>query len=100
VPNNLQAVFAATEEGKKARCSTAAFPKLFTFREVAMQVSLVTMLRPSPRTAAPSPCLPLDIKDLLKEDAGFFDGGLMEDFFDGGWTDWWAACENDAGELC
>jgi hypothetical protein len=45
-------------------------------------------------------CLPLDIKDLLKEDAGFFDGGLMEGFFDGGWTDWWAACENDAGELC
>jgi hypothetical protein len=31
------------------------------------------------------PCLPLDIKDSLKEDAGFFDGG---------WIDWWAAWEN------
>jgi hypothetical protein len=46
---------------------TAASPKLFTFREAGMQVSPVTMSRPSPRTAAP-PCLPLDIKDSLKED--------------------------------
>jgi hypothetical protein len=37
------------------------------FREAGMQVSLVTM---SP------PCLPLDIKDSLKEDRGFW----MEDF--------------------
>jgi hypothetical protein len=29
----------------------------------------------------------LDIKALLKEDARFFDRG---------WVDWWAACENDA----
>jgi hypothetical protein len=29
-----------------ARCSTAAFPKLFMFREVAMQVSLVTISCP------------------------------------------------------
>jgi hypothetical protein len=32
------------------------------------------MSRPSPRTAAPPPCLPLDIKDSLKEDKRFFDG--------------------------
>jgi hypothetical protein len=46
------------------------------FREVGTQVSLLTMSRPSPRTIAPPRFLPLDIKDLLKEDAGlFFDGG-------------------------
>jgi hypothetical protein len=38
-----------------------------------MQVSLVTMSRPSLRTVAPPPCLPLDIKDLLKEDGRLFD---------------------------
>jgi hypothetical protein len=52
----------------KARCSSsAAFPKLFMFREAVMQVSPVTMSHPFPRTAAP-PCLPLGIKDSLKED--------------------------------
>jgi hypothetical protein len=44
------------------------------FREVVMQVSLVTMSGPSPRSVAPSPCLPLDIKDSLKEDKRFLDG--------------------------
>jgi hypothetical protein len=62
---------------KRGKCSTAAFPKLFTFREVGMQVSHVTMLCPSPRTVAPPPCLPLDIKDSLKEDSRFFDGGVF-----------------------
>jgi hypothetical protein len=52
----------------KAKCSTAAFTKLFTFREVGTQVSLVTMSHPSPRTVAPPPCLPLYIKDSLKKD--------------------------------
>jgi hypothetical protein len=64
----------ATEESE-AECSTATFPKLFTFREVGMQVSPGTMStsRPSLRTVAPPPCLPLDIKDSLKEDTkGFF----------------------------
>jgi hypothetical protein len=42
------------------------------FREVGMQVSLVTMPCPSPITVAPHPCLPLDIKDWLKEDVRFF----------------------------
>jgi hypothetical protein len=66
------------------------------FREVAMQVSLVTVSHPSLRTIVPPPCLPLDIKDWLREDLRFFDGR----FFDGGWIDWWAAYENDtAGRL-
>jgi hypothetical protein len=81
VLNDLQAEFdmvLATEESEKATCSTAAFPNLFTFREVGMQVSLVTMSQPSPRTVAPPPCLPLDIKDLLKEDVRFLMGdGLI-----------------------
>jgi hypothetical protein len=38
-----------------------------------MQVPLVTMSHPSPRTIAPPPCLPLDIKDSLRED--FLIGG-------------------------
>jgi hypothetical protein len=66
VPNNLQAEFGtapATEEGEKAKCRTAAFPKLFKFRELGMQVSLVTMSRP----VAPPPCLPLDIKQKTLE---------------------------------
>jgi hypothetical protein len=46
------------------------------FREVGRQVSLVPMSRPSPRAVAKPPCLPLDIKDLLKENMGF----LMGDF--------------------
>jgi hypothetical protein len=43
------------QQREKAKCSTAAVPKLFTFRErsrkfrdIGMQVSLVTMSRPSP----------------------------------------------------
>jgi hypothetical protein len=76
----------------KAKCSTAAFPKLFMFREVGLQVFLVTMSCLSLRIVPP-PCFPLDIKDSLKEDAGFFDGGLMEGFLMG-WIDWLAA------ELC
>jgi hypothetical protein len=43
---------------------------LFTFREAGMQVSPVAMSRPSPRITAPS-CLPLGIKDSLKEDRRF-----------------------------
>jgi hypothetical protein len=48
--NDLQAEFgtaSAAEENKKAKCRTAAFPKLFTFREVGTQVSLVMMSGPS-----------------------------------------------------
>jgi hypothetical protein len=77
VLNGLQTEFGtapATEESEKAKCSTGAFPKMFTFREVGAQVSLVTVSRPSLRTVAPPPCLSLDIKDSLKEDVGFFDG--------------------------
>jgi hypothetical protein len=51
---------------------------LFTFTEVGKQVSLVTMSCPSLRTVAPPPCLPLDIKDWLKEDVRFLMGdGLI-----------------------
>jgi hypothetical protein len=38
-----------------------------------MQVPLVTMSHPSLRTDAPSPCLPLGKKDLLKEDSRLLD---------------------------
>jgi hypothetical protein len=47
---------------------------------------------PSPRTVVPPPCLPLGIKDWLKEDRRFFDGRV----FDGGWIDWCVTCKNDA----
>jgi hypothetical protein len=33
------------------------------FREVGTLISPVTMSRPSTRTVAPPPCLPMDIKD-------------------------------------
>jgi hypothetical protein len=35
------------------------------------------MSHPSWRTVVPPPCLPLDIKDLLKEDAEFLIGELL-----------------------
>jgi hypothetical protein len=63
------------------------------FREAGMQVPLVTLSHPSPRTAAPPPCLPLGIKDLQKEDTRLLDDGRLFDegrlldkgrFFDGG----------------
>jgi hypothetical protein len=41
-----------------------------------MQVSPVTMSHPSLRTAAPL-CLPLDIKDSLKEDRRLFALGFL-----------------------
>jgi hypothetical protein len=64
----------------QTKCSSAAFPKLFTCREVERRFLLL-------QCHAPPPCLPPDIKDSLKEDVGFFDGE---------WVDWWAAWENDA----
>jgi hypothetical protein len=73
----------------EAKRSTAAFPKLFMVREAGTQVSLVTMSHTSLSTAAPPPCLPLNIKDSLKEDRRFFDGG---------WIDWLVACEGTAAE--
>jgi hypothetical protein len=76
VPNISTLSLAWPQPQKSAGGSVAAFPKLFTFREVGTQVSLVTMSLPSQRTVALSPCLPLDIKDWLKEDARFFDGGF------------------------
>jgi hypothetical protein len=72
----------AAEEREVQNAAQTAFPKLFKFREVVMQVSLVTISRP----VAPLPCLLLDMKDLLKEDARFFDGRVLI-----GWLQ--AACE-------
>jgi hypothetical protein len=66
----------AAEESEKARCSSAASPKLFTFRGAGMQVSLIAMSRP-PQTVALPPPLPLGIKDSLKEDLRLFDEGLF-----------------------
>jgi hypothetical protein len=64
-------------EEREAESSSVAFPKLFTYREVGMQVSLVTMSHPSQRTVAPPPCLPLDTKDSLKEEARVFLDGVF-----------------------
>jgi hypothetical protein len=92
--DRLSLAWPQLQKGVMAKCSTAAFPKLFTFREVGMQVFLVTMSHPFWRTVAPPPCLTLDIKDSLKEDARFLDGGLMGflmgdlwKVFDGGFVD-------------
>jgi hypothetical protein len=60
------------EETEKARCISAAFPKLFVFREAGMQVPLVIISCPSPKTAALPSCLPLGIKDSLNEDCDAF----------------------------
>jgi hypothetical protein len=67
----------ASEESKRQKCSTAAFPKLFTFGEVESRFLLFQCQDHSQRTVAPPPCLPLDIKDSLKEDIRFFDGGFL-----------------------
>jgi hypothetical protein len=42
------------------------------FREAEIQVSPVTISHPSPR-ANPPPCLPLFIKEALKEDMSFLE---------------------------
>jgi hypothetical protein len=49
VLNNLQAEFgmAPAAEGGEGKMQHSCFPKLFMFREVGMQVSLVTMSHPS-----------------------------------------------------
>jgi hypothetical protein len=52
----------------REKCSTVAFPKIFMFRERA-DFSCYNVT-PSLRTVAPPPCLPLYIKDLLKENVG------------------------------
>jgi hypothetical protein len=51
-----------------------------------VQVSLVTMSHSSQRTVAPPSCLPLDIKDLLKEDEGGFwlKGNCWREIAEGG----------------
>jgi hypothetical protein len=49
---------------------------MFMFRKAGNQVSPVSMSLPSLRAAAP-PCLPLGIKDSLKENLGLFALGLF-----------------------
>jgi hypothetical protein len=75
VLNDLQAEFGtapAAEESERQNAAQLLFLScLYSQKDVGRQVSLVTMSRPSPRTVAPPPCLPLDIKDLLKEGGGF-----------------------------
>jgi hypothetical protein len=64
----------AAEESERQNATQLLFLSCLSserFREVGMQVSLVTMSHPSLITVAPSPCLPLDIKDLLEKDGGF-----------------------------
>jgi hypothetical protein len=70
--NNLQAELARPQPQKiaRAKCSTAAFPKVFMFRELQSQVPPVPgnhNVMP-PRTVAPPPCLPLYIINLLEVD--------------------------------
>jgi hypothetical protein len=74
VSNSLQAEFgmAPAAEEVKTKCSTSAFPNIFTFRERA-GFSCYNVI-PFLRTVAPPPCLPLFIKDSLKKDQG-----LVED---------------------
>jgi hypothetical protein len=53
----------------KAKYSKAASPKLFTFQTAAITgFSCYNVMPPPPRTIALYPCLPLYIKDLVKED--------------------------------
>jgi hypothetical protein len=59
----------ATEESKKADATQLLF---LSCLEAGMQVPLVTMSHPSLRTFALPLCLPLGIKDFLKEDTGLF----------------------------
>jgi hypothetical protein len=80
---------------QEAKCSTAAFPKLFTFRE-REQVSLVTMSLSSPRTVAPPPCLPLGIR-LAEEGC---EGFLMGDILIGGRLERGLLLNDSAGCCC
>jgi hypothetical protein len=63
------------QKSAKARCSTSAFLKLFTFREVESMFVLLQCHIPSPELLFTS-LFTLDIKESLKEDMRFFDGGF------------------------
>jgi hypothetical protein len=78
VSNNQQAEFGMAPAAKKDKMQHNCFPKLFKFREVGSRLSLVTMSHPSLTTVAPPPCLPLYIKDSLKEDVRIDEGKLIE----------------------
>jgi hypothetical protein len=82
VPNDLHAEFGtapATEDSERQNTAQLLFLScLHSEKEVGRQVPLFTMSLPSPRTVAPPPCLPLDIKDSLKEDGRIFDEGYID----------------------
>jgi hypothetical protein len=80
---------APATEGGEGKMQNSYFSQVL-YIQSREQVSLVTMPYPSLRTVAPPPCLPLCIKDSLKEDYG----GLMTEGLMG--LDWWAACNNAA----
>jgi hypothetical protein len=89
---DLQAEFgtaSATEDSKVQTAPQLLFLSCLCSEKQELKVSLVAMSHPSQRTIAPPPYLPLDRKDFQKEDMGFFDRG---------WIDWWAVCENDAAD--
>jgi hypothetical protein len=69
----------AAEESKRQNAAQLLFLScLHSEKEVGTQVFLVTMSRLSLRTVALPPCLPLYIKDLLKEDAKGFLMGIFD----------------------
>jgi hypothetical protein len=68
----------AAEESEKASCSSTAFPKLFTFRERSRNAGFSCYnVIPLPENCAQPPCLPLGIKDSLKENARLLDMGTF-----------------------
>jgi hypothetical protein len=82
VLNILQAEFGtapATEESKKAQCSSAAFPKLLCSEKQEHRFLLLQCHTPPWRTVAHLPCLPLIIKDSQKEDVRLLDEGRLLD---------------------
>jgi hypothetical protein len=75
VLNDLQAEFGMAPAAEESQMQNAAqllfLSCLHADVEVGSQVSLVTMSCSSPRTAAPLPCFPVDIKDSLKRSEVF-----------------------------
>jgi hypothetical protein len=79
VLNILQAEIGTAPPQKRARKQDAPQLLFLSCLEAGTQVSLVTMSCLSQRSAAPPLCLPLGIKDLLKEDERLLDDGRLFD---------------------
>jgi hypothetical protein len=88
VHNDLQAEFdtAPAAEGVKAKCSTAAFPKLFMVIEVESRCLLLQCHVPPPELLLHLLVYHWLQRTCLRRTRVFFDGLV----------DWWAACKNDA----